>query len=256
MNTAILSNKSRILGITVSLVFHIVLGVLFYFAHVHKRVIIPEFAEMVMPSGYTIPITGELEQEASAAEEQIKSMLPENIELPEKMELKDDERLTQTESRKNVEDLKPVTPSRQKIETPALQQGKIAQEEPVFTEKRSADFGFSKPTLKPAEELSGAGTDVEKVYSIEWEGDFKREILYEKLPDISNINAQEAEIKLIFFVEPDGSVSTVQPLQKGGMIQLENAAMEALKKWRFNPVSVNGGSTQQKGVISFKFISR
>ena len=253
MNSTILSNKPRILGITVSVIFHVLLGVIFFYAHVHKRVIIPEFAEMVMPSGYAQPVSGEYEQETTSAEDKIKSMLPENIELPEKMELKEDDRLTHTQQRKNVEDLKPVTPSRQKIEAPALKAGKVTEEEPVFTEKRSADFGFSKPSLKPAETLSGAGTDVEKVYSIEWEGDFKREILYEKLPDVSNINAREAEIKLIFFVEADGSVSTVQPLQKGGMIQLENAAMEALKKWRFNPVS---DAQQQKGVISFKFISR
>ncbi|MCK5078234.1 MAG: hypothetical protein KAR38_17765, partial [Calditrichia bacterium] len=204
MNTHILSNKSRIYGISISIIFHLIVGIIFYYVHMHKRVIIPEFAEMVMPSGYVQPVTGEYEDAAAASSEKIKNMLPENIELPEKMELKEDDRLNHSQQRKNVEDLKPVIPSRQKIETPVLKSGKIIQEEPVFTEKRSADFGFSKPTLKPADELSGAGTDVEKVYSIEWEGDFKREILYEKLPDISNINAQEAEIKLIFFVEADG----------------------------------------------------
>ncbi len=250
------TDKYRIAGIVFSLIFHVALGVLFYSVHLHKRVVIPEFAEMVMP-GAVVAESGTENTEENAGEEKsiVKNLLPENIELPEKMELREDDKLTRFHKKKDVEDMKRKTSSLKQVETPALKKSKIIGTEPLFTGKASPSFGFSKPTLKPAGDISGAGAEVEKIYSIEWEGELKREILYEVMPDIKNIDAREAEIKLIFKVEPDGTVSEVTPLQKGGNIQLENASMEALKRWKFNPVNVLNGNAQQ-GVISFKFLAK
>ncbi len=46
----------------------------------------------------------------------------------------------------------------------------------------------------------------------------------------------EVDIRLKFWVLPDGSVGEVVPLQRGDL-RLERAAIQYLKSWRFTPVS-------------------
>ncbi|GAB4172642.1 MAG: hypothetical protein Kow00108_07350 [Calditrichia bacterium] len=243
---------SKYIGYSVSFIAHIILFVLFYFINVHQEPVIPEFAEVIVPAGaasYEIPAGS---SESSGAVERAK--LPENIELPEKMELKEDDDIPQFTPQKAIEDSKPEFLEDKRMETPAIKGETPLSGERIFERKQVPDAGLSRPSLPPLEETStSAGTDVEKVYQIDWQGNLQREILYEVLPDVGQISGSGATVKLQFFVDADGSVVRVEPLIKGASSQLENAAIEALKKWRFNPVS----STElQQGLITFKFVSR
>lgn len=78
----------------------------------------------------------------------------------------------------------------------------------------------------------------------------KREVLYKptQLPDV-HIDI-EVDIRLKFWVLPDGSVGEVIPLQRGD-VRLERAAIEYLKNWRFTPVAPD--RPQVWGIIPIKY---
>jgi TonB family protein len=63
-----------------------------------------------------------------------------------------------------------------------------------------------------------------------------REVIYKplRLPEV-NLD-MEVDIRLKFWVLPDGTVGEVIPLQRGD-IRLERAAVQYLKEWRFTPVA-------------------
>ncbi|MGB9770374.1 MAG: TonB family protein [Candidatus Kapaibacteriota bacterium] len=84
---------------------------------------------------------------------------------------------------------------------------------------------------------------------IEWGGGGNRIVLYKVLPKYPqgyNVNAQ---IRLKFTVAPDGTVTSIVPLQKGDPV-LERAAIEALRQWRFNRLKE---TKEMYGIITFTF---
>jgi TonB family protein len=84
---------------------------------------------------------------------------------------------------------------------------------------------------------------------IEWGGGGNRTVLYKKLPKYPSGVNTNARIKIKFIVGPDGTVTSMFPLQKGDPV-LEKAAMDALRQWRFNRLSVN---KDMSGIITFTF---
>lgn len=71
---------------------------------------------------------------------------------------------------------------------------------------------------------------------IDWGGGGNRIIVGEKyLPDFPKNVRVSATIKLKFWVAPDGTVARIVPIKRADP-RLEQAAMEAIKKWRFNPI--------------------
>ncbi|MBI3259974.1 MAG: energy transducer TonB [Ignavibacteriae bacterium] len=83
---------------------------------------------------------------------------------------------------------------------------------------------------------------------IEWGGGGNRTVLGKIIPPFPP-GASSGQIRIQFTVLPDGTVGTMRPLQKGDP-RLERAAMEALRRWKFNPIS---GNTVMTGIIPFTF---
>ena len=83
---------------------------------------------------------------------------------------------------------------------------------------------------------------------IDWGGGGNRVVLTKKKPPFPP-GAQPAVIRIQFRVRPDGTVGRMVPLQKADP-RLEQAAMEALRLWKFNPVP---GASEMTGVIPFQF---
>lgn len=81
----------------------------------------------------------------------------------------------------------------------------------------------------------------------------KRGIIYKEYP----VHTKNIEVKILlkFWVEPDGRVTNVSPLQKGNA-ELEKRAIEAMKKWRFEPLPKSAKQIRQWGIIPLKFILR
>lgn len=87
---------------------------------------------------------------------------------------------------------------------------------------------------------------------IDWGGGGNRVVLSKTLPKFPNGVKTEGEIKIRFQVMADGTVGKMIPLQKADPL-LEKAAMDALKKWRFNPLEEN---IVMEGTIPLNFVLR
>jgi TonB family protein len=87
---------------------------------------------------------------------------------------------------------------------------------------------------------------------IEWGGGGNRVVLQKHLPKFPKGVKTSATIKIRFTVLPDGTVGKIIPLQKADP-RLERAAMDALRKWRFNPLN---DDTEMVGTIPLSFVLR
>lgn len=101
--------------------------------------------------------------------------------------------------------------------------------------------------------LGKRGTGKGKGYGfgdIDWGGGGNRWLVGNKiLPKFPKGVKISGTIKLKFYVHPDGTVGKIIPIQKADP-RLERAAMEALKRWRFNPIK---GNTIMVGIIPLTF---
>ena len=94
----------------------------------------------------------------------------------------------------------------------------------------------------------GAGSGM-GLGDIEWGGGGNRIVLHKKIPKYPPGVNTGAKIRIMFTVNPDGTVMRMVPLQKGDPI-LEKAAMDALRQWRFNPLN---STIEMQGIITFTF---
>ena len=89
---------------------------------------------------------------------------------------------------------------------------------------------------------------------IDWGGGGNRTVLNKVLPHFPSNVKSSSQIVLQFKVLPDGTVSSIIPLQKANP-ELEEAAILALKKWKFNPLP-SGSNEIMIGKIPLTFILR
>lgn len=74
-------------------------------------------------------------------------------------------------------------------------------------------------------------------------------------PDWAREQGLIATVSVAFFVRHTGEVneSNMTVKRTSGHVRLDNAAMEALKKWRFEPLPESQYGREQWGIITFKF---
>jgi TonB family protein len=89
---------------------------------------------------------------------------------------------------------------------------------------------------------------------IDWGGGGGRVVLNKVLPNFPENVKSSSQIVLQFKVLADGTVVSVIPIQKADP-ELEEAAIKALKKWRFNPLP-EGNNEIMVGKIPLTFILR
>ncbi|MDP3148546.1 MAG: energy transducer TonB [Ignavibacteria bacterium] len=97
----------------------------------------------------------------------------------------------------------------------------------------------------------GAGTG-NTGFDIEWGGNGKRKIYSYTLPAYPEGVNKEIDIRLRFSILPDGTVGTIFPLTKADT-KLENAAMNSLRQWRFEPLPSQQKKTEQFAIIVFPY---
>jgi TonB family protein len=135
-------------------------------------------------------------------------------------------------------------------------QEKIASSTRTEEERSSVqaaiDVGVvEQTTTRNAEALSrfGSGTGSGTGFNLEWGTGGNRLVMHKELPKYpAGINTS-AQIKIRFTVLPNGSVGIILPLQKGEPA-LERVAMEALRRWQFNPIA---DTKEMAGIITFTF---
>ncbi|HCN05460.1 MAG TPA: hypothetical protein DIS79_07550 [Bacteroidetes bacterium] len=100
--------------------------------------------------------------------------------------------------------------------------------------------------------LAGSGKGKGLGYGdIDWGGGGNRIVLTKVLPK-KPPGTLDTQVKLRFRVAPDGSVTLVLPVQKGGNPIVDAAAMNALRQWRFNRLP---DDRIMEGTITFTFKS-
>ena len=100
-------------------------------------------------------------------------------------------------------------------------------------------------------EFEGEGTG-KFGFEIDFGGKGKRRIYSYILPAYPDGVAKEIDVKLRFSILPDGTVGRIIPLIKADA-RLENAAINSLRQWRFEPLDNNQKQIEQTAVITFPY---
>jgi protein TonB len=94
--------------------------------------------------------------------------------------------------------------------------------------------------------VGGAGFD------IQWGGNGTRKIYSYVIPAYPEGVNKEIDIRLKFTIKPDGTVGSIFLLSKADT-RLENAAINSLWQWRFEPLNTNQVQGDQTAVIVFPY---
>jgi TonB family protein len=133
------------------------------------------------------------------------------------------------------------------------------------SESQTNNAGGNANKAKPLADASGVGTanggDASGLgrfgsgagkgagYGLEWGGGGNRVVLHKEMPKYPSGVNTSVQIKIRFTVLPNGSVGAILPMQKGDPV-LERAAIEALRRWQFNPLN---DTKDMVGFITFTF---
>jgi len=80
----------------------------------------------------------------------------------------------------------------------------------------------------------------------------ERRILYRPRPPKVRAD-QTVQIRLKFWVTPNGIVDQIVPLERGGT-NLESVAIQYLKQWKFEPLPPEVKQERQWGILTVKFV--
>lgn len=130
---------------------------------------------------------------------------------------------------------------------------------PLPQEGRTSPATLARPALeqKPAARKAQALLGEERKKGVELEGPIAdRKVAAYEMPDFPawarEQGVLEASVAIRFWVSPQGEVLPDMRVERtSGYGRLDRHAMEALKKWRFAPVS---SQEKQWGVITFRFV--
>lgn len=168
-----------------------------------------------------------------------KKNIPEEKKAVEE-EKEDKKEAEKTDQEVNVPETKNTDPDNDAVPVKDEEEEKTAkkEEKPLFQEDEGNE--------NIPESLGNYGFD------IDWGGLGVRRIYSWEIPPYPEGVSKEIDVKLRFTIMPDGTVGRVFPLIKADT-QLENAAINALRKWRFEPLSSNKQKKPQTAVITFPF---
>lgn len=246
-------------GWVISILFHGALAIALMFLTVRQYVPEPHFVEMSwgMVSTTDIPIPEiPATKQSSSSNMQKQKTTDNSVDLPTRKYLDlPDEVISLRARKKNITADNPAALPRG---------GKIAAREyqsstsPNDAGERNTAAGKapSSSNVNVATPFttggSGGGIGNSPEFKIQWTGGGIRDLLVGDMPVYPpGVNVQ-AQIRLKVTVRPDGSVRSVQPAQKGDT-RLENAAINKVKLWQFEPLFNSQPQVDQKCDITFNF---
>lgn len=160
------------------------------------------------------------------------------------------EELNQPEIKKNEEEKKVDLPkAKNEDENNILEKSnkKLKEETPPNKVKPIvAGETKGKETEQPGTGSSGFG------FELDFGGKGIRRISSYILPEYPEGVSKEIDLKLRFTIRPDGTVGKIFPLIKADA-RLENAAINSLRQWRFEPLPSTAQQIEQTVVITFPF---
>jgi len=151
------------------------------------------------------------------------------------------------------EDVETVESPETEVISPEQQNSRAQESEPNPTpeqqEAEPASGGSSDGSTGAAEGADGPGTEETKSAPYNIEG-LNRRPTHTRLPAYTE--KVNATIRVRITVDPSGRIVQRIPLMKANPA-LEQAVMNALQYWRFNPLPPNAPQTNQTGTITFRF---
>ncbi len=98
----------------------------------------------------------------------------------------------------------------------------------------------------------GGDGDGSGAFSMHWFHGMTRRRISGELPKYPQGATVSAQVQILTVVFPDGTVRSVQPQQKANRL-LEEAAMKAVRFWKFEPLGSSLPQIEQSCIITFSF---
>jgi protein TonB len=151
---------------------------------------------------------------------------------------------------KTKEEIKPPV-TKQEFEEPIVKREKKEEEQKPKEEIRREE---KSETIHPSSSKNLAGEEGfgSEGFSFDWGGRGTRKILRWEKPIFPAGVQKEIDIKIRFIILPNGSVVSPIPIIKADT-QLEDAAIAALRTWKFEPLRLNQVQFEQNVVITIPY---
>jgi TonB family protein len=235
--------------------FHAALIFILFFITLRSQATAPEFVEMSW--GGLSPTEGAMSVSPRALDASARSEAPrsdeDNVALPERrasafpedaIDLPSSKKKVIPDALPNFSSSKKITGDEQKnIPSSSVSGGKEVN---VNASGRSGGAGVTAP-------FGGTGSGGDGIsYGIQWSGGGTRRLESGALPAYPPGVNTEAQIKLKLIVMPNGGVKNAQPMQKGDT-RLENAALRAVRHWKFDALQSAQPAVDQSCIVTFNF---
>ncbi len=274
-------------GLLASILFHLTLLLLFLFTSIGLDAMPPQFAEVTLisgsPGGQIAPATPVKEEPSPVRSEEVVRATrpkPERAQKPALQPSNQSAATTEAASKMTTQPARssPVAPPRRRViedEEPVVshqEQGKLAPGAtpslpgtpgsgsaastsggvPVQTAAESQSGGASQGrggSGSGTGQTSGAGSG--QPFTIEGDA-AQRLIVKQVIPDYPEGLQRQAVLQFRFTVMPDGRITSLVPMRKGDPV-LEEVTLNALRQWRFNPLSPQVEQRNVQGIITFRY---
>ncbi|MFZ2323205.1 MAG: energy transducer TonB [Ignavibacteriaceae bacterium] len=216
-----------------SILFHVILLILFLIINFTIEYTPKDYVEL------SFGISGE--QGSSGA-------IGDQIDKTEELAKPEQETVTENKSKevKEVELPKSKNTEKENVIVPAQKDKEIKTETKKENTKQenSSTSNTGQGNLAKGEGSFG--------FDIQWGGSGTRKIYSYSLPEYPEGVNKEIDIKLKFTIKPDGTVGSIFLLSKADT-RLENAAINSLWQWRFEPLTSTQQQADQSAVIVFPY---
>lgn len=245
-------------AIIISVSFHALLALILFFskfeidlAPIQKLIEIVNYGvqEPSDTGSNTQQPSGMQHPEPNPVQGSLTSNAPDNINLPKSISQSDQEILEPVNDQISWSDIKEsdiagnTDDVRSGLNTPALAESEPQPETEKASVKADKDFLAELRKRIAAEDSDSGG------YTLSGEI-INRTILNKVIPEYPEGLQQNSEVEIRFEVTPEGKVSDNIVIIKKGGAQLDQVSLEALRQWRFNPIT---GEFVQTGVITFTY---
>jgi outer membrane biosynthesis protein TonB len=226
-------NSIKHLSFSLSLLIHLILLGLFLLIKITLDYPPKEYVELTFGTSGEVGSSGAIGTQIKKIEEVAKPK-PKNQTENKSLEVKE----VQLPKAKNTSEDNAVNPADKEKE--------VAKNNESKTDKNENSEVTTEGQGNKAEGTGSFG------YDIDWGGKGKRQIYSYYIPEYPEGVQKEIDIRLKFSILPDGTVGTIIPLTKADT-KLENAAINSLRQWRFEPLSPAQKQLEQTAVIVFPY---
>jgi len=253
------SHRELQTGWIISVVFHACVALLLFYSTFRQYIPEPQFVEMTWGniSSLQSPMPN-IPSEKSAAKEDVQQsdQTDNSVALPSRTYLDlPDEVISVKQNKKNISaDIPSNTGRNGKLSADERRSNIVSSG--LGTRENIAGKSSSTSNMQVATpfgsgtETGGLGNNI--AYSVQWAGGGNRKLLTGDMPSYPQGVNVSAQIKLKVIVQPDGGVRSAAPAQKGDT-RLENAAINKVKLWKFEPLLSAQPQIEQLCTITFNF---